>query len=203
MVKQLLDRRLPRSFYERDSVTEVARNLVGTLLCTYKDDELTVGRITETEAYSGRNDKACHANNNLRTPRTEAMYGPPGHAYVYLCYGIHHLFNVVTNRKGLADAVLIRSIEPVHGVRIIANRRNVKRVEPNTVNGPGKLTRALGIDLNDNRTDLTGEELWISEDRSVFIGDIDTSKRIGVDYSGEDAHKLWRFTQDGNKWLSR
>lgn len=203
MVDQLLDKRLPRSFYARDSVTEVAKDLVGTFLCTYKDDELSVGRITETEAYSGRDDKACHANNNLRTQRTEVMYGPPGHAYVYLCYGIHYLFNVVTNRENLADAVLIRSIEPTHGFQTIAKRRNVNWVEPKTVNGPGKLTQAMGIDLGDNRADLTGIHIWISKDLSVFNGDIDTSTRIGVDYADEDAHKPWRFTETDSKWLSR
>lgn len=149
--------------------------------------------ITETEAYCGRNDKACHANNGLRTARTEVMYGEPGHAYIYLCYGIHHLLNVVTNQKGLADAVLIRAIRPIEGVDIMNKRRSIKD-QKNLTNGPGKLTQALGITTDLNATHLSEPPLWI-EDRGIVFDDhqIHTSPRIGVDYAGEDALKPWRF----------
>lgn len=184
---------LPKSFYENPDVVDVSRKLLGKVICTTIDSEFTAGIITETEAYCGRNDKACHANNGLRTARTEVMYGEPGHAYIYLCYGIHHLLNVVTNRKGLADAVLIRSVRPLEGENVMIERRN-KHKNKNLTNGPGKLTQALGITTDLNATNLSAPPLWI-EDRNIHFKDkqIHTSQRIGVDYAGEDALKPWRF----------
>ena len=117
---------LSPAFYNNPSVVDVSRKLLGKVLCSNIDGTFTSGIILETEAYCGRNDKACHANNGLRTNRTEVMYGDPGHAYIYLCYGIHHLFNVVTNVNGLADAVLIRAIYPLDGKQEIIKRRNIK-----------------------------------------------------------------------------
>lgn len=187
---------LPKSFYENPDVVEVSRNLLGKVICTTINSVFTSGIITETEAYCGRNDKACHANNGLRTDRTEVMYGEPGHAYIYLCYGIHHLLNVVTNREGLADAVLIRSIRPLDGIEIIKDRRSLKK-QKNLTNGPGKLTQALGVSTDLNKTHLSEPPLWI-EDRGYSFRDeeISISPRIGVDYAEEDALKPWRFFVD-------
>ncbi len=187
---------LPKSFYENPDVVEVSRKLLGKVICTNIDSEYTSGIITETEAYCGRNDKACHANNGLRTDRTEIMYGEPGHAYIYLCYGIHHLLNVVTNQKGLADAVLIRAIRPLDGIEIIEERRGVKN-QKNLTNGPGKLTQALGVSTELNKTYLSDPPLWI-EDRGISFNEdeINISPRIGVDYAEEDALKPWRFFVD-------
>lgn len=185
---------LPTSFYENPNVVEVAKSLLGKVLCTSFDGVLTSGIIKETEAYCGRDDKACHANNGLRTDRTEVMYGPPGHAYIYLCYGIHHLFNVVTNREGLADAVLIRGIEPLDGINQIKERRgNVG--QKNLTNGPGKLSMALRIHTDMSGVSLIEPPIWI-ENRSIKVleEDINATPRIGVDYAGEDAKRDWRFT---------
>ena len=184
---------LQRSFYENDDVVEVSKKLLGKVLCSTIGGELTSGIITETEAYCGRNDKACHANNGKRTPRTEVMFGDPGHAYIYLCYGIHHLFNVVTNRNGLADAVLVRAIKPLDGIKTIMSRRDMDD-SINLSNGPGKLTQALGITTDLNKTDLYSAPVWIEERNTSIPPDkIQTTKRIGIDYAGKDAHKLWRF----------
>ena len=195
--------KLDPSFYRRDDVVQISRDLVGKILCTKIEDEpLTSGIIVETEAYCGRNDKACHANNGLRTKRTEVMYQPGGLAYVYLCYGIHHLFNVVTNVKNTADAILVRAVEPVEGIKTMAKRRGANKVTPSLTNGPGKLTQALGIHTSMSGTDLTDNNIWIEEgleDR----GEIIASPRIGVDYAGSHAKRPWRFHIKNNKWVSR
>lgn len=185
---------LPYSFYANPDVVEVSRRLLGKVLCSSVESEFTAGVITETEAYSGRNDKACHANNGKRTPRTEVIFGDPGRAYIYLCYGIHHLFNVVTNRSGLADAVLVRAVQPLEGIEVMKRRRNMEDIR-NLANGPGKFTQAMGITTSLNKTPLSEAPLWI-EDRSIKFpkNEILASKRIGIDYAGEDANLLWRFT---------
>lgn len=187
---------LPKSFYENPDVVEVSRKLLGKVLCSNINSVFTSGIITETEAYSGRNDKACHANNGLRTARTEVIYGEPGRAYIYLCYGIHHLLNVVTNKKGLADAVLIRAVRPLDGLEKIRERRGIKN-QKNLANGPGKLTQALGVTTDLNTTHLSEPPLWI-EDRGITFKEeeINISPRIGVDYAEEDALKPWRFFID-------
>lgn len=196
-------KKLSRRFYEKDDVVSISRQLLGKILCTEFDGVLTSGLITETEAYCGRNDKACHANNGLRTARTETMYGRGGTAYVYLCYGIHHLFNVVTNRSGIADAVLIRSVQPLNGSSMILNRRNRDRLKPDVSNGPGKLTMALGITTDYDGADLRGNRIWI-EDRGISYSaiQISSSPRIGVDYAGKDAKKPWRFFVKDSEWVS-
>lgn len=195
--------KLPRDFYEREDVVSISRDLIGKVLCTQVDGVVTKGRIVETEAYNGRTDKACHAHGNTRTPRTEVMYGPPGHAYIYLCYGIHHLFNVVTNQEGLADAVLIRAVEPLVGTDYMMDRR-AKGNKPVLTNGPGKLSQALGISTDLDQTDLMGNIIWIEEGTErVNEEQIKSSKRIGVEYAGEDAKRTWRFTLSGSKWISK
>lgn len=197
--------KLPRSFYLEDDVVEISRQLIGKVLCTRIDDApLTSGIIVETEAYAAYNDKACHANNDNKTGRTRVMFEKGGHAYVYLCYGIHRLFNVVTNRKGMAEAVLIRAIEPLDGINTILNRRNQQRSSPKLTAGPGRLTAALGIELEHYGLDLTGDTIWI-EDRKIAVSanDIASSPRIGVDYAGEHASRPWRFTLKESEWVSR
>lgn len=196
--------KLPRSFYERDDVVQISKELIGKVICTNFDGILTTGIIVETEAYNGRTDKACHAYPDVRTARTETIYGPSGYAYVYLCYGIHHLFNVVTNQEGLADAILIRAIKPVEGKEVMVQRRGKERLQPVITNGPGKLSQALGITTSDNKSDLLGELIWI-EDQGLEISEeeIASGPRIGVDYAGEDAKLPWRFTIRDSKWISK
>jgi DNA-3-methyladenine glycosylase len=188
---------LPLSFYENPDVTDAARQLLGKVLVSSLGSERTAGIITETEAYCGRNDKACHANNGLRTSRTEVMYGRPGRAYIYLCYGIHHLMNVVTNREGLADAVLIRGLKPLEGIKLMRERRQIKK-DKNLANGPGKLSQALSITTDLNATSLRQPPLWI-EDRGIEIPEkfVEATPRIGVDYAGEHAKRPWRYIVNG------
>lgn len=199
--------KLETDFYRREDVVEVAHDLVGKVLCTRIDgDTVTAGMITETEAYCGRNDRACHANNGLRTQRTETMYRAGGVSYIYLCYGIHHLFNVVTNREGLADAVLVRGIKPLDGIETMKRRRmrTGGELSPALTAGPGRLTQALGIVTGLDGTSLLGDRVWI-EDRSISLpGDeISRSPRIGVDYAGEHAKRPWRFFLRESDWVSR
>jgi len=168
----------------------IAIDLIGKVLVTNIDGRLTSGIIIETEAYSGTNDKACHANNGKRTPRNEIMYHTGGHAYVYLCYGIHHLFNVVTNEAEKADAVLIRGILPFDGIEVMSERRPIK----SPARGPGVVSQALGIRTHMNGENLNGEKIWI-EDRNIRFSEenIIASPRIGVEFAGEDALRPWRF----------
>ena len=188
---------LPRSFYEREDVVEISRRLIGKVLCSKKGNRFTSGIITETEAYCGRDDRACHANDGLRTRRTEVMYGPAGHAYVYLCYGIHHLFNVVTNKENIADAVLIRGVYPLQGIEIMKQRRNNTGKSKPLTSGPGMLSEALGIKTSDTCTDLTEGPIWIEDhDFKVDKSSIRSTPRIGVEYAGEHAKREWRFVTD-------
>jgi len=193
---------LPKEFYLGKDVVQVSRDLLGKVLVTRINGNLTSGIITETEAYCGRNDKACHAFQR-RTKRTEIMYRSGGLAYVYLCYGIHHLFNIVTNEEEFADAVLVRAIRPLEGKKLMQKRRGMESVSPKLTAGPGRLSQALGITTDYNGEDLTGNTLWI-EDRGHSFSDenIQSSTRIGVDYAGEDARKPWRFFLRDSKWVS-
>ncbi len=195
--------KLTKSFYAGDDPVVIAKNLLGKVLCTNFDGTLTSGIIVETEAYNGRTDKACHSYIHGKTDRTKVMYGDPGVAYVYLCYGIHHLFNVVTNKKEFADAVLIRGIEPLDGITTILKRRGKKKLERSVGGGPGIASQALGITTNHYGTDLTGNIIWI-EDRSITIrpSQIIASPRVGVDYAGKDALLPWRFRVKENKFTS-
>lgn len=198
-------KKIQPAFYQRPDVVQISRELLGKVLCTkFPGQPLTSGIITETEAYCGRNDKASHANNGLRTARTEIMYQPGGLAYVYLCYGIHHLFNVVTNVEGQADAVLIRAIEPLNGIDTILKRRKVQKLSPKISAGPGRLTKALDITTAHTGVNLKGDVIWI-EDRNIAFPkeQIGASPRIGVDYAGEHAKRPWRFFVKENKWVSK
>lgn len=193
--------KLPLSFYLRADVVKIARELLGKYLFTCFDGKLTAGKIVETEAYCGRNDRACHAYLR-RTERTEVMYQPGGRAYIYLCYGIHHLFNIVTNREGLADAVLVRAIEPVIGVEEMKVRRGKETLRRLT-SGPGILSQALAIHRDFTGTDLLGAQIWIAEKAGDESVEIRSDVRIGVDYAGEDALLPWRFYVKDNVWVSK
>lgn len=195
--------KLPRSFYERDDVVTIARELLGKVLCTNIDGVLTTGKIVETEAYNGRLDKACHAYFAGKTKRTAIMFGSGGFAYVYLCYGIHHLFNVVTNKEGLADAVLIRGIEPLEGIEHILTRRNKPKLHRSVGGGPGVAAQALGIKTKYYGVDLLSDMIWI-EDRGIKIApeQIIVSPRVGVDYAEEHAELPWRFRIRNNPFTS-
>lgn len=196
-------RKLPQSFYLRDDVVQISRELLGKYLCTQANGVITGGMIVETEAYRAYGDKACHANQDNRTDRTEIMFAEGGHAYVYLCYGIHHLFNVVTNQRDTADAILVRAIQPVDGIDTMLQRRGRTQSDRNLTGGPGRLTEALAITTQNYGAKLTGNRIWI-EDRDTTIADdsIIASPRVGVDYAGEDALKPWRFRIDGNRYTS-
>jgi len=195
--------KLPPKYYLQDDVVQVARDLLGKLLVTNIDNVRTAGMIVETEAYCGSNDKASHANNGRRTARTEVAYQTGGVAYVYLCYGIHHLFNVVVNQEDKADVVLIRAIEPVEGIEIMSSRRNMSLMKKQLTAGPGALTQALGIKTAMSGTSLSGDEIWIEEGRKVVAKDIRIGTRVGVDYAEEDALKPWRFSITNNPWVSK
>lgn len=183
--------RLPRSFYTDQDAVGAARSLLGKVLVTRLDGQYTAGVINETEAYLGEGDRASHAFGGRRTTRNEPMYGNGGMAYVYLCYGIHHLFNVVVMEPGVPQAVLIRSVVPLEGLQRMAERRGVVKL---TTHGPGTLTEALGIRTAHSGIDLTGQCIWIEDRgfvvpaRSLIIG-----PRVGVDYAGADALLPYRF----------
>jgi DNA-3-methyladenine glycosylase len=198
------NRKLPHSFYQQEDLVHIARQLVGKVLCTQFKGTLTSGVITETEAYCGRNDKACHAHAGTRTERTETMYQAGGIAYIYLCYGIHHLFNIVTNVQEQADAVLVRAIKPLEGKDTMLLRRGSQQVTPTLTAGPGRLTEALGIKRDYDRSSLLGDNIWIEDRGSQFSGDaLVATQRVGIDYAEEDAELPWRFYPKGSKWVSK
>jgi DNA-3-methyladenine glycosylase len=197
-------KRLPLAYYQSLEVTMIARDLLGKYLITDIDGIRCSGMIVETEAYRGPDDRACHAYNNRRTPRTEVMYETGGVAYIYICYGMHHLMNVVTGPSDHAHAVLIRALEPAEGLDIMAARRGMSTGDVRLTKGPGALSVALGL-----RSDLSGSSLvksspvWI-EDRGVKLATekICAGPRIGVESAGEAATWPWRYFLKGNKYVS-
>jgi DNA-3-methyladenine glycosylase len=197
-------KKLPDAFYQRENVVTIARELLGKLLVTKFNDVTTIGRIVETEAYNGVADKASHAFGGRRTRRTEVIFGGGGMAYVYLCYGIHHMFNVVTNGDGIPHAVLIRGIEPVEGKEIMAGRMHKTVFNKTIGKGPGNVAKALGIQTSHTGYSLLGDELFIADDGFVVKkSTIISSPRIGVDYAGEDAKLMYRFYIKDNPFVSR
>lgn len=200
----MVGERLPLDFYTHTDVLQIARELLGKILVTNFGGQRTTGLITETEAYRAPDDRACHAFGNRRTARTEVMFHEGGRAYIYLCYGIHHLFNIVTAPEDTAHAVLIRAIEPIEGLEVMHRRRNVPIIRSDDpgkrtarlTTGPGAMSQALGL-----TTKWTGQSfftadtpVWI-EDRGIEIlnDEIAAGKRIGVDYAAECAEWPWRF----------
>ncbi len=196
-------RKLQPSFYLRQSVTEIAAELLGKVLVTSFDGMITTARIVETEAYQGPEDRASHAFGGRRTNRTEVMYAKGGTAYVYLCYGVHHLFNVVTNKAGIPHAVLIRALEPITGIEHMLERRRKTQPDFSLTKGPGSASKAMGIRTMHTGISLFENDIWIADDGFTYAADdIIASTRIGVDYAGE--HALWpfRFFVKGNPYVS-
>lgn len=200
----ITDLKLPRSYYSNQDVLFLAQDLLGKVLFTEINGETTAGIIVETEAYFGVKDKASHAYGGRRTDRTETLYSHGGISYVYLCYGIHHLFNVVTSVENEPHAVLVRAVEPLIGKEIMEERRNIPASKPAISSGPGSAAKALGIDRTFNRKDLSGHEIWI-EDHGISYTphEIIAGPRIGVAYAQEDALLPWRFFVKGNKYVSK
>ncbi len=198
---------LQREFFIREDVVQIAKDLLGKYLVSYKDGIRTSGVIVETEAYRAPDDKGCHAYQNKLTERTSTMFMIGGTSYVYICYGIHNLFNVVTGPEGIAHAVLIRAVEPVDGVDHMMTRRNLKKVKKEMVNGPGKFTRAMNITKEQNAISLLSkkDDLWI-EDRGVAVEtpQIIEGPRVGMGRSvAECSNWPWRFRIKDNKWTSK
>ena len=195
--------KLNEDFYQRTDVVKIARDLLGKELYTRIGGIITGGRIVETEAYSWK-ERGCHAYGARKTARNEVMFRKGGFVYVYLCYGIHYLFNVVTNREETPEAVLIRALEPLAGVEEMKLRRTVPANGFHLTSGPGKLTKALGIGRSFNGKYLLDDEIWIEDPGTkVAKNHIESSERIGIDYAGDDARLPWRFTIRGNAWVSK
>ncbi len=194
---------LPESFYTRADVVQIARELLGKKLVTVIDGELTSGIITETEAYAGPIDRASHAYGGRRTARTEIMHSNGGVAYVYLCYGIHHLFNVVTHVKDTPHAILIRGLEPVDGLTKMMARRRKEQLTPLLTSGPGALSEALGITTRHTGVSLQGPEIYIQQGIEITDKEIIAATRVGVAYAMEDALLPYRFYIQGNKFVSK
>lgn len=194
---------LTKSFYARENVLEVAKDLLGKVLCSRFDGLLTTSRIVETEAYNGIIDRASHAYGSRHTNRTSVMFGEGGTAYVYLCYGIHHLFNVVTNKSGIPHAVLIRATEPLEGIPAMLERTGKFKVDATLTKGPGNVSKAMGISTVHTGLSLKKTPVWIASDEFVVEpGNIIATKRIGVDYAAEDALLPYRFFIKGSKYVS-
>jgi len=194
---------LPRSFYLDDTVS-ISRALLGCVLWRRLDGELLAGRIVETEAYLGANDMASHVRRGLRSPRVESMYLPGGHAYVYFTYGMHYCMNVVTQEEDIAEAVLLRALEPLQGLESMRTRRPKAKRDFELMNGPGKLCAAMAIDRALDGERLDGKTLFITpRDIEVADDEIAVSARIGVENSGEAAPWPLRFYLRGNRYVSR
>lgn len=196
---------LPPTYYQSEDVLFLAKDLLGKILFTRIEGETCSGIIVETEAYRAPDDRACHAYNNLRTKRTEVMFAEGGRAYIYLCYGIHHLMNIVTGPRDTAHAVLIRALEPVSGIKIMAARRNLETNNIRLTNGPGALSSAMGL-----RQDMTGTSLlkktsgvWLEDNGIRYAAaDICNGPRIGIHGSREAVNYPWRFFVKNNKYVS-
>ncbi|MCY6369962.1 DNA-3-methyladenine glycosylase [Clostridium ganghwense] len=200
--------KLNREFYNRDTLV-VAKELLGKILVHEVDGIRTVSKIVEVEAYIGPMDKAAHSYNGRRTPRVEPMYGNPGFAYVYFIYGMYYCFNIVTREEGMPEAVLVRAVEPIEGVEIMAERRFKKSFDEltkaqkkNLTNGPSKLCNALKINKEQNKEDLCGDKLYIEQGKEEEFT-IGTSERIGIDYAEEAKNYPWRFYIEGNPYVSK
>ena len=186
--------KLPESFYVRNDIIQVSRDLLGKVLATRIDGCITKAVITETEAYAGETDKASHAYGGRRTKRTEPIYQTGGRAYVYLCYGVHHMFNVVSSVAGEPHAILVRAGQPLEGESEMLRRREKQKIDKTLLAGPGSLGKALGITTALTGTDLSGGTIWI-EDQGVTVNDkqITVGPRVGIDYAEEDAKRPYRF----------
>lgn len=196
-------KKLTADFYQRRNVLTVSKDLLGKILVSRWEGAETSGRIVEVEAYQGITDRASHAYGGRRTARNEIMYAQGGMAYVYLCYGIHHLFNVVTNNREVPHAILVRALEPLQGVQTMLQRTGKKKADHTLTRGPGNVSKAMGIHTGHSRLSLLGNELFIADDGFRYRkAEMASSPRIGVDYAGEDALLPYRFYIKGNPFVS-
>jgi len=196
-------KKLGAEFYHRKDVTKIAKELLGKILVTNWNGVITSGRIVECEAYAGVIDKASHAWGGRRTGRNEIMYGQGGYAYVYLCYGIHHLFNVVTNSREIPHAILVRALDPLEGIEKMLLRTKKKKLDHTLTRGPGNVSKALGIFAKHSGLSLLGDRIFINDDGAKYSKkEIASSPRIGVDYAAEDALLPYRFYVRGNPYVS-
>lgn len=197
-------KKLPVAFYEREDVLTVTRELLGKYLFTFINGELTGGYIVEAEAYNGVEDKAAHSYGGRLTPRTKTMYEHGGVAYVYLCYGIHQMFNIVVSKQGDPRAILIRGLHPTEGIGTMLRRRGMTVLKPTLTAGPGSVAKALAIDRTLNGVNLQGDQIWL-EDRGIIVREeqIDAVPRIGVAYAGDDALLPYRFYIKGDAYVSK
>ena len=197
-------RRLPHSYYQSLEVTALAKDLLGKYLVTEINGIRCSGKIVETEAYRGPDDKACHAYNNRRTPRTEVMYETGGVAYIYICYGMHHLMNIVTGPRDNAHAILIRALEPIEGIETMAERRQMQVSDFRLTKGPGALSLAMGLTCTLSGASLiSSSPVWVEDHGISFSAlEICSGPRIGVESAGEAAQWPWRYFIKGNKYVS-
>ncbi|MEO8412565.1 MAG: DNA-3-methyladenine glycosylase [Ginsengibacter sp.] len=196
-------KKIPLAFYNRKDVVLIAKDLVGKIIVTNFNNTITSGRIVETEAYAGVTDKASHAFGGKRTARNEHMYAGPGTAYIYICYGMHQMLNIVTNDREIPDAVLIRAIEPIEGIDYMLTRTGKKTLDRTLTRGPGNVGKALGIFKYHSGIHLLHNDIYLLEDEFTPISDmIGASKRIGVESAGADGLLPYRFYLKGNKFVS-
>ena len=195
-------KKLPIQFYERKDVLLIAKELIGKIIVTNFEGTITSGRIIETEAYVGLTDRASHSFGGKRTTRNEHMYSVAGTVYVYICYGMHHLFNVVTNKQNIPDAVLIRAVEPLQGIDIMLQRTGKIKLDNTLTKGPGNVGKAMGISKDHSGIHLSGNKIFIGEDDWEIDNTIGESKRIGVESAGLAALYPYRFFIKGNKYVS-
>ncbi len=196
-------KKVPLSFYERKDVVKIAKELLGKIVVTNFDGKITSGRIVETEAYVGFTDKASHSFRGRRTTRNEHMYSAAGTAYIYICYGMHQMLNVVTNKKEIPDAVLIRAIEPLQGIEIMLERTGKIIPDKTLTRGPGNVGKALGIFKHHSGLFLLDEQIYLLDDgEKIPKENIGISKRIGVESAGADAQLPYRFYVKRNKYVS-
>jgi len=194
---------LPVDFYRRADVLRISRDLLGQYIFTRIGGQgVTGGRIVETEAYAGVTDRASHAYGSRRTRRTAVMYEAGGVAYVYLCYGLHALFNIITGVEGVPHAVLIRALEPTHGIAVMLQRRHKTCLSRMLTAGPGALAQALGITVCHSGQNLQGNQIWLEQGAGFSPQQIRASPRVGVDYAGVDARRAWRFRLRASAWTS-
>jgi len=196
-------KKIPLAFYSRTDVVSIAKELLGKIIVTNFDHQFTSARIVETEAYMAFTDRASHSFNGKRTSRNEHMYGKPGTAYVYICYGLHQMMNIVTNVSGIPDAVLLRAVEPLEGIDVMCQRTGKKWPDASITRGPGNVAKALGIVKQHSGCSLRGDPIQVVEDGFlVEAAQIGTSGRIGVEGAGADAALPYRFYLRGNRYVS-
>jgi len=199
-------RKLKRDFYERDTLA-VAKELLDKYLVHNSTGGTTIGKIVETEAYIGPSDPGSHAYKGLRSKRTEVQFGPGGYAYIYQIYGIYFCFNVVTQKIGMPEVVLIRAVEPIEGIELMTKRREFLEITAKTItnltNGPAKLCSAMGIDKSLYGVDLCGEKLFIASPNPEADFEIVSTPRINIDYAGEAKNYPWRFLINNDKFVSK